>query len=96
MAALVSFEFEAERHDCWDDSTYLMGFNVCPENCQKAQLGIYDGYEHSLDESTVLKKFCGDKAHYKVRMHYCMNFLPLVVLHRAKNVLWAFTCEGGR
>ncbi|CAG7822474.1 unnamed protein product [Allacma fusca] len=35
------------------------------ENCHKAQLAIYDGYEHSFDESTVLKKFCGDKAHYK-------------------------------
>lgn len=41
-------------------------FLIFPANCQKAQLRIYDGYEHSLEDHTVLKKFCGDTRFYKV------------------------------
>jgi len=39
-------------------------------NCQKAQLRIYDGYEHSLEDHAVLKKFCGDTRFYKVGMPF--------------------------
>jgi hypothetical protein len=37
----------------------------CSANCGKAQLGIYDGYEHTLDGGDALKKYCGDLRYYK-------------------------------
>jgi hypothetical protein len=53
-------------------------------NCQKAQLRIYDGYEHSLEDQAVLKKFCGDNRFYKVTASSATLYfhLPCILLRR--------------
>ncbi len=61
-----------------------------PANCQKAQLRIYDGYEHSLEDHAVIKKFCGDTRFYKVKVLYYTNSIYMsTYLHT--NMIFAYT-----